>query len=492
MKIKSIKFKISVLFVALLGVILIIYSIYLYFSLYITLYDEIDDELYKKAKEVANAIDMYRDGIRTGSEDFISSVKKVIVLEDFPDPDRIGSYQLQWLQKVDLLNLKEDYIDFLNEKGESLVKSKNLKGSIIYLNSNMIEDIKEATPVYKSTKLYNKNIRAISIPYSDKNDTFYIIQVGTSLRPAIHLLKNRLIHILMSIPIILLISSLFGKMFVARLLKPVYEITKTASKITNENLSARVNGDRIDEEMKYLVDAFNKMISRLEISFKYISEFSSQVAHELKTPLTIIKGESDITLRRERDREEYIITIRLIMEETERMLRVIENLLLLTRLDFPSKAFSFEQLNLSELLKEIYEQAKILAFRKDITVDIDIKQDKLIIDGDKLHLRRLFLNLIDNAIKFTDQKGKILIAATAEDKKAIIEISDTGVGILEEDLSKIFNRFFHIDRTGKNNEPSTGLGLSIVKSIIDIHNGNIDVKSKPGEGTTFIISLPAL
>ncbi|UCB45508.1 MAG: GHKL domain-containing protein [Spirochaetota bacterium] len=490
MKIKSIKFKIRILFVALLGVFLTIYSIYLYFSLYVTLYDEIDDELYAKAKEIAKALDTYRE--RTIAEDFTSTVKKVIVFKDFPDPDDIEPYQLQWLQKVDSLNLKENYIDFLNANGKSLVKSNNLKNSLLFLNTNTIEGIKDGAPYYKRTKLNNKNIRVVSFPYRFENNSFYIIQVGTSLRPTIYLLKNRLIHILISIPIILLISSLLGKMFVTKLLKPVYEITKTANMITNENLSSRVNRDRIDEEMQYLVDAFNKMISRLESSFKYISEFSSQVAHELKTPLTIIKGESDITLRKERGREEYIKTIKLVMEETERMLKVIENLLLLTRLDFPLNAFNFEQVNLIELLKEIYEKSKILALHKDITVDMTVGLDKLLINGDKLHLRRLFLNLIDNSIKFTDYNGKIHITAAVEDKRAIITITDTGVGIVEEDLPKIFDRFFHIDRTGKLKEPSTGLGLSIVKSITDIHNGQIDVKSKSGEGTTFTILLPVL
>ncbi|KPJ63162.1 hypothetical protein AMJ44_14685 [candidate division WOR-1 bacterium DG_54_3] len=492
MKINSIRFKIRVLFIGILGIILVIYSTYLYFSLYFTLYDEIDDELYSKAEEIAKAIDLFTNLNETHSGDFLSKVKKVIILEEFPDPDEINPLQQQWLQKVDKLNLKDDYIDLLTIKGESLVRSNNLKRSLFFLNSTMVMDLKEGVPVYKNLKLNKLSIRAVSFPYFFQESELYIIQVGTSLKPTLHILKNRLIHILASIPIILLLSSLFGKVFVTRLLRPVFDITRTASKITNDNLSARVKNDHADEEMKYLVSAFNDMISRLESSFNAISDFSSQVAHELKTPLTIIKGESDIALRKERAKEEYQKAIKTILEETERMLKVIEGLLMLTKLDFPSKAFNFEQFNLIELLTEIYEQSRLLAVHKGIHVDINVSQEPLFISGDRLHLRRLFLNLIDNSIKYTDRNGNIRIVATKKDQKTVVSISDTGIGIAKEDLSKIFDRFFHIDRTGKNAVPSTGLGLSIAKSIVDIHNGFIEVTSKIGEGSTFTVSLPSI
>jgi len=491
MKLNSIKFKISVLYVVILGIILIVYSVFLYLSLHYTLYDELDNELSKKAQEIASAIDSRMERTTEEKRELISFVKNVINPEEFPDPDEIDQLQRQWLQKVDKLDLKEDYINFLNIKGESLVKSNNLPRGLFILSTAEIKKLREGSTFLKSVKFDKRNIRIISVPFSYENNELYIIQVGTSLKPIIHLLRARLAHILVSIPIILMIASLFGRIFAVRILGPVVEITRTANKITHEDLSARVKAKHVDEEMKYLVAAFNEMISRLERSFKYIADFSSHVAHELKTPLAIIKGESDVALRKERDVKEYKRVMKVTLEESERMLRVIEDLLLLTRLDYRPEFLKFEYFELTEFLKEIYEQCKILASQKNIAVSIDVPVTQMVINGDKLHLRRLFFNLISNAIKFTNEKGEIDITAKQENKKVIISISDTGMGIADEDLPKVFDKFFHVDRIDKVAERGTGLGLSIAKTIVNIHKGDITVKSKLGYGSTFLVTLPA-
>lgn len=491
MKFNSIRFKISVLYVAILGIILIVYSSFLYLSLHYTLYGELDGELDKKAQEIARAIDSYVEKYEE-QQDFISCARKVINPEEFPDPDEIDQLQRQWLQKVDKLDLKEDYINFLNIKGDSLVKSSNLQKELFSVTSRDIKEVLNGEPIFKSIKFEKRNIRTISTLFSYDGSEKYIIQVGTSLKPVIQLLQIRLMHILVSIPIILLIAILFGRLFAVRILRPVVEITRTASKITHEDLSTRVKAEHVDEEMKYLVGAFNDMISRLQRSFRYIAEFSSHVAHELKTPLAIIKGESDIALRKERDAQEYKRVIKVTLEETERMLKVIEDLLLLTKLDYRPESFKFERVDLVEFLKEIYEQSKILASQKQIAVNIKLPTSKIFINADRLHLRRLFFNLISNSIKFTDKGGRIDIAASQTDKKAVINVSDTGIGIAEENLPKIFDKFFHADRTGKIIEPGTGLGLSIAKSIATIHDGTIDVISKLQKGSTFTVTLPIL
>jgi len=224
------------------------------------------------------------------------------------------------------------------------------------------------------------------------------------------------------------------------------------------------------------------------------SEFVSIVSHQLRTPLSALKWSLDL-LRGKRlgdlneKQREYLDIIN---DSGIKMIDLVNDLLNVSRIEQRRLEVQVKSFSIEELIDAVVKELEALAMAHNVRVSFKNRKNLPKVHADPDKITMVIQNLIDNAIKFTDQKGKILIAATAEDKKAIIEISDTGVGILEEDLSKIFNRFFHIDRTGKNNEPSTGLGLSIVKSIIDIHNGNIDVKSKPGEGTTFIISLPAL
>lgn len=489
MKIHSIKFKIRILFVALLGAILFVYSTYLYVSLRVTLYEELDNALMMKAKEVGDTIDILSRRYGEDGSDVLHIVRKVIIFEDLPDPDELDTYQEQWLQRVDKLDLKESYIDFLNSRGESLLKSNNLKGRLYKLDIRSLQNLEDGIPVYKNIMKQTQNIRTVSYPFSH-NEKHYIIQLGSSLKPTIHILRNRLIHILASITVILFISSLFGRIFFNKLLKPVYQITNTASQITDENLSARVDGTRVDEEMKYLVDAFNNMISRLEKSFKGISDFSSHVAHELKTPLTIIKGESDIVLRKERETEEYKRAITAIREESDRMLSVIEDLLLLAKLDFPHSAYTFERIDITDLIREMYDLGSTLAMERGIKVTMEHIDKPLYVYGNELHLRRMFLNLIDNAIKYNRQGGTVDIHATHNDQFIVVSVTDTGPGIAEKDLPMIFDRFYRVEYAGEKNVSGTGLGLSIVKSIIELHHGSIQVTSEVGTGSTFTVSIP--
>jgi len=310
--------------------------------------------------------------------------------------------------------------------------------------------------------------------------------------PADLLQRNKLLYILIPIPITLLFGYFIGRVIVVRILRPIKEITDTANNITHEDLSLRVKAENVDEELRSLIQAFNDMVSRLGESFEYITDSSSYIAHELKTPIAIIRGESEFALKKERDKEEYKRVISVSLEETKRMLKIIEDLLLLTKMNYQPDVLKFEQIELTQFIGIIYEQAKILASSKNIIVNIDIPQEAGTINADELHLRRLFLNLIDNAIKFTPASGSISISLEYENQKAIVSIIDTGIGIGEENLPKLFDKFFRIDGTVKDAAPSSGLGLSIAQSIAELHGGEISVTSRAGQGSNFTVSIPLL
>ncbi len=489
MKFNSIRFKISVLYTVVLGVILIIYSGVLYVSLQHILYSDIDGELRIKAQKISSTISSYLKVVGSDEQSFIFARERAIRLRGtHPSINKIKELERQWLKQADKLDLENDYINFLDSQGKLITSSVNLQKEntfSYFLNGTKIAKIEEG---FKSIKFGERNLRVINLPFNYKGKKGYI-QVATSLKPTIYILQNRLRAITISIPAILLLAIFVGRLFAIRILRPVEEITKTAKRITHEDLSSRVETEHTDEEMRLLTSAFNEMISRLEKSFKYIAEFSSHVAHELKTPLAIIRGESEIALRKIRDPEEYQRVIRISLEEVARMLRTVEDLLLLAKLDYRPELFKFEQFDLVPFLREIYEQSKILASQKNITVNIDMPQRPVNINADKLHLRRMFFNLIHNAIKFNSINGKIDIAVRSEDKSASISISDTGIGIAAKDLPKIFNKFFHIDRAGQNIEPGNGLGLSIAQSIAKIHRGNIEAESQFDKGSTFTVTL---
>lgn len=493
MRFNSIRFKISVLYVAILGVILIIYSSVLYLSLHYTLYGELDYELITKAEEIKNIINDYLDLVGHEQESFLFVLKKVIQLEgEHPDQDKMDEFEKQWLLKVDRYDLKEDFINFLDIDGKSIVHSPNLTEKLLYAFEKDTKKIMHKDVQFRDVTMKKNRIRLVTITFSHENLPKYMLQVGTSLKPIIHILNNRLFYIAISIPVILLFAAFLGQIFTAGILKPVVEITRTARNITHENLSARVKAEHIDVEMRYLVDAFNDMIMRLEESFKYIMEFSSHVAHELKTPLAIIVGESELLQRKNQGVEEYKGVIDIILEESGRMLKTINDLLLLAKLDFRPDVFKLEDIHFTDFLDEIHKQSEILALRKRIKVTIQMPDEPIYVHGDRLHLRRLFFNLLDNAIKFTPQGGRIGLIIRSQDKKVVVTVSDTGIGISEEDLPEIFNRFFRGEKKGTDDESGSGLGLSISLSIAKIHNGEILVKSEPGKGTTFHVILPLI
>jgi len=310
--------------------------------------------------------------------------------------------------------------------------------------------------------------------------------------PSAALKGNKLLYILIPIPITLLFGYFIGRVIVVRILRPIKEITDTANNITHEDLSLRVKAENVDEELRLLIEAFNGMVSRLGESFEYITDSSSYIAHELKTPIAIIRGESEFALKKERDKEEYKRVISVSLEETKRMLKIIEDLLLLTKMNYQPDVLKFERIDLTQFIRIIYEQAKILSSQKKITVNADIPEEAGMVSADELHLRRLFLNLIDNAIKFTPDNGSIGITLKYENQKAIVSIVDTGIGIEEENMPKLFEKFFRIEGKTKDSSPSSGLGLSIAQSIAELHGGEISVTSRAGQGSNFSVSIPLL
>lgn len=338
-------------------------------------------------------------------------------------------------------------------------------------------------------------------PINFKHNLLYVIILGIILgvyyitlflaRPDF-LQMEGFFYLVIPLPFIFLFGYLMSQISIGKILKPVKEVAETAESITHEDLSRRVSTENVGEEAQYLVKAFNDMISRLEAAFAYITESSSYIAHELKTPLAIIRGEAEVVLKKERDKEEYKKVILGSLEETRRMLKIIEDLLLLTRVNYRSCDMVLSPLDLSQFVTVLYEKAKILAAKKNINVNIQVPEIMALVNADEQTLRRLFLNLIDNAIKYTSQDGRVDIVAHIDEERVRISIADTGIGIEQENLPRLFDKFFRIEGKIKDTTPSSGLGLSIAQSIAKLHQGEIAVSSQVGKGTVFTVDLPRI
>jgi two-component system heavy metal sensor histidine kinase CusS len=488
MKFNSLRFKASVLYSAILAVILITFSLVMFFVTQNILYKNLDQELKIKAEEIAGILNAYKQ-VQNTAEHPLGQI--LMLLGD--DATRTNQKMIVdelWRSQLDVLNLKNDFINILNVQGQTVLNSNNFKENIAVLFKEQFP-FKFNSIVYKSLKSEQHQLRAINLPIKFRK-YILIIQVGTSVQSINGVLNKMLIFMFATVTILLFLTSFVGRIFVEHALRPVKEVSDMANNISHKDLNQRIKEKRIDAEMKQLVSSFNSMISRLARSFGHINEFSSHAAHELKTPLAIMRGEIEVALEENKTNTEYKKVLEGCLEEIDSMVKVIKDLLLLAKLDYNPDFFRFEKLLLLPFLDEIFEHSKVLAETKKITLTKYYPQENsnIVITADKSHLRRLFFNIISNAVKFTPFYGKIDINVFLRKGKCCVDIADTGEGISEQNLNRIFDKFFRVRKSHEKAESGVGLGLNIALSIARAHNGEIQAQSKLHQGTTFSIILP--
>jgi heavy metal sensor kinase len=313
--------------------------------------------------------------------------------------------------------------------------------------------------------------------------------VGISLEDTMESLNRLLIVMILAGLGLLLLASLGGSFIINRALHPVKSVVKTAQVITADDLSLRITAQNRQDEIGALVATFNDMIARLEKSVKKIRQFSGDVSHELRTPLTIIRGEVEVLLRKERTLDEYIGTVRSVLEESLRMEKIIDDLLFLSRVEALEKSQLNQDVRLDTVLSQVIDDRRAAVQGKSLELHVeDIPEVE--IKGNEHLLERMLVNVMDNAIRYTPEGGKVSVNLKREHSAAHIEISDTGVGIPEDALPLIFDRFYVVDKSRSKETGGSGLGLSIVKWIAENHGAEVEVRSEVGKGTTFRIVFP--
>jgi signal transduction histidine kinase len=231
------------------------------------------------------------------------------------------------------------------------------------------------------------------------------------------------------------------------------------------------------------------MIRRLDDAFQHTQRFLADASHELRTPLTIIQAELEAIIERTGDNKEIRDLAGSNLEEVERLRKIVEGLFALSRLDAGEALTQSTPFDLGELAATTADQMCLLAEDKEIVIDCQTTQP-VIVEGDRARLKQVAVNLLDNAIKYTNRGGKIEVRVTARDHKALLEVSDNGIGIPDEAKPHVFERFFRVDRARSRELGGAGLGLSIVKSICIAHRGQVEVESTDGKGTRFVVELP--
>jgi heavy metal sensor kinase len=486
MQINSIRFKASILYSGILTVILIVFSLVVFLSARSILYHDLDENLEIKAEEISGILKAYQQ-LKQNEEHPLGMMLKRLRNEGLGMSQKLIIDEL-WKSELDVLNLKDDFINILNIQGQAVMNSNNFNEELGVLFKDQFPFSIDKVQ-YKNLTSKTMDIRAINLPTSFHNAKI-IVQVGTSTDPVEKLLRRLITFISLTIIAILVLTSFIGQLFAQNILKPVVMVSQMADNITHQGLTNRITEKQNDVEMQQLVNSFNSMINRLDKSFTHINEFSSHVAHELKTPLAIMRGEIELALDQEHDSKEYKKVLTNNLDEIDRMVKIVKDLLLLAKLDYKPEIFKFEKFDLHPFFTDLYEHSKVLASSKNINMNLKVAKDDVYVNADKTHLRRLFLNLINNAVLYTPSNGKIDLIVSKNDSKVLIDVKDSGEGISPENINKIFDKFYRVPKDADKKEPGSGLGLNIAQSIAKAHKGEITVKSQPSKGTTFTVTLP--
>jgi heavy metal sensor kinase len=295
--------------------------------------------------------------------------------------------------------------------------------------------------------------------------------------------------LLLALPLVIVLAGVGGYWLARRSLAPLASMAAQANRITQSNLDTRLEVGAAAEELVVLRASFNDLLSRLDLSFDHMRRFVADASHELRTPISIIRGEADVALSNDRSAAEYRQALAIVLDESRRLSRLVDDLLNLARADAGRVKLQVEAFYLNDLLEECCRSAQTLAGARHIALKCAAHHD-LAFRGDEQLIRRMVMNLIDNAIRYTPDGGRVAVTLESHPGAIAIRIADTGTGIAPEALPHVFERFYRADKARSRQDGGFGLGLAIVKWIAESHNGAVELSSTLGMGSTFTVNLP--
>lgn len=331
--------------------------------------------------------------------------------------------------------------------------------------------------------------RVSSMLIFDKEESKVFIQLAIEKNMDSPYLKQLYFGLIIATPILLIVFLIIANMLINRTLSPVKEVIYSVKSISANNLSSRVSTKGIPTEIKDLVATFNQLLNNLEESFNKITDFSNNASHELKTPLTVIRGEIEVALKQDREPQEYKEVLKSILQESISIQEMIEQLLFLAKKDTTELYSSFNELYLDELVSDAVMQMKKIDATKNVHIEVE-NIIPITVYANEILLKIAINNLLRNAITYSPKNSNVYISLSENNKEYNITIKDNGYGIDKEDLPFIFERFYRADKARSRKDGGTGLGLSIVKMILDIHNYTIEITSTKNKGTMVNIKIP--
>ncbi len=328
-----------------------------------------------------------------------------------------------------------------------------------------------------------------ALNYRAPDGNRFVVEVGALTTSIQNLLEHLRAQLLLGLPLVMAVAVAGGYLLIRRALAPVDQIARKAEQITQHSLSERLPVARTADELERLSLSLNRMIARLDDAFLNSKRFVADASHELRTPLTVMRGELESLAQNARLAPELRETIGSVLEEVERLANIVEGLLAISRLDAGEAQAQWAQFDLAELAATTADQMSLLAEDKKISISCQAGSPVLV-QGDRARLKQVIVNLLDNAIKYTPEHGRVNLSVSTTGELAVLEVLDTGPGIPTAALPRVFDRFFRVDQVRSRDLGGAGLGLSIVKSICTAHGGEVKAYSTVGQGSRFRVELP--
>lgn len=344
-------------------------------------------------------------------------------------------------------------------------------------------------PSFQNWQLGDKPFRFIT-QRIDVNGRSYTVQTGVPVDQIIATLSLFRSYLLMLAPLLLLAAASGGYWLSRKALSPVDAITRSARSIGGSNLGDRLEQLTTGDELQRLSDTLNEMLARIEGAFLRVTQFTADASHELRTPVSLIRTEAEIALRKSRGDEEYREALCHILLEAERTSSLIEELLSLARADSGRERLHLTLLDLRTAIMETANEWRQLVEARNLQFTLTVASRGLPVLADHSAVQRLLAILLDNAVKYTPGPGAIELRLEARNEKAVITVRDSGIGISEQDQTRIFERFYRADKARSRELGGAGIGLAIADWIVQQHRGSIAVRSSSGGGSTFFVEFP--
>ncbi len=454
---QTLAFRLTLWHLLLFSVLSISIFVVMYFSLVSYLKQEMDDELLDTAKEFGELY--YTHGIQALKEEFqrearAEGLKRVFFLLISPEGEIEASSDLgSWHG----LPIPSNFSSSLNK--DAIFQTLSLTG-------------------------HRHKIRILLKPIRDG----HILEIGITLKNYEFLTQKYRRIFGIALITMLLCGGFAGWLVTKKAMSGVERITKIATRIGKYDLKERVPVENEGQEIDNLALAFNEMLERIEALVKELKEITDHVAHDLRSPITRIRGIAETTLLGQQDLDAYREMAATVIEEGDRLVAMINTMLEISQTDSGVIKISRETLDIRGIVREAVDLFQPVAEDKQIDLRSNLPLDPVIIAGDKAKIQRVIANLLDNALKYTEPNGIVNISVKKDQSQAVIEVVDTGMGIRQEEIPRIFERFYRGDKS--RSTPGHGLGLSLALAIVRAHGGDIIVKSTVNKGSTFKVILP--